>query len=250
MQLFRQWMILGMKRDKAYQKFLQSREKLRRLVRQEERANMKTLLLAIGFLLITSSAWAQKACTRVSATVQTCTATLTWNASVVDATHDAPTSYIVRRADGTGAKVQVGTVPAGTMTLQNVFSDAGNVDHSWDVIAVNSGGQSAPSTSATWTTPAILSQPPNAPSGSTLAAISSSQLQASWRDNSDNEEKFKVVLNGFNPPRQFVNYALANAQNLTVGGLQRNKTYCAKVSALAGGLESAPDNEQCATTKK
>jgi hypothetical protein len=215
---------------------------------------MKKLLFPIaGFIvafLLASPAEAQRTCTRINSTLQTCTATLTWTPGVVDATHDAPTSYIVRRADGTGAKVQVGTVPASTVTLQNVFTDAGNVLHSWDVIAVNSGGQSAPSASVSWTSPAIVSQPPNAPSGSTLAAISPTELQASWRDNSEDETQFKLVTIGFNPPRTLTNFAAANAQNFIVGGLQRNKTYCNTVRAVLGNLESAPDVERCATTRK
>jgi hypothetical protein len=117
----------------------------------------------IAFLWMVSNAEAQKTCTRVSATSQNCTATLDWTASVADATHDAPASYSIRRADGAGAKTQIGTVNVPVVTFQNVFTDAGNVAHCWDVLAVNTAAPSAPSPQACWTTPVIPPLPSNAP---------------------------------------------------------------------------------------
>lgn len=119
--------------------------------------------IALGLLLLPELAEAQKTCTRVSATSQNCTATVDWTASVVDATHDAPATYSIRRADGTGAKTQIGTTTATVLTFQNVFTDAGNVAHCWDVIAVNAAGSSAPSVQVCWTTgpiPALSANPP------------------------------------------------------------------------------------------
>lgn len=123
------------------------------------------LLVPIAYCLLPSTADAQKTCTRVTPTSQNCTATLDWTASVVDATHDAPVSYSIRRADGAGAKAQIGTVNVPIVTLQNVFTDAGNVAHCWDVIAVNTGGASAPSAQACWTTPPVPAAASNPPTG-------------------------------------------------------------------------------------
>jgi hypothetical protein len=125
-------------------------------------------LIVLGFCLLPALAEAQKTCQRVSATSQNCSATLDWPASVADATHDAPTTYDIRRADGTGAKTKIGTVNVPTVTFQNVFNDAGNVAHCWDVVAVNSGGSSAPSPQACWTTPAIAALPANPPASLTV----------------------------------------------------------------------------------
>lgn len=118
----------------------------------------------IGILLMASTAEAQKTCARVSATSQNCTATLDWPASITDATHDAPTSYIIRRADGAGAKTQIGTTTAAVITFQNVFTDAGNINHCWDVLGAIGTVQSATSSpSACWQTPAIAPLPSNPP---------------------------------------------------------------------------------------
>lgn len=126
-------------------------------------------LIVFGFCLLPAMAEAQKTCARVSATSQNCTATVDWTASVVDASHDAPTGYQIRRADGTGAKVQIGTVNVPVITFQNVFTDAGNVAHCWDVIAVNANPTpSAPSPQACWTTPAIVALPANPPASLTV----------------------------------------------------------------------------------
>ena len=120
-------------------------------------------LVAIAYWLLPAPANAQKTCARVTPTSQNCTATIDWTASVVDATHDAPVSYSIRRADGVGAKTQIGTVNVPIVTLQNVFTDAGGIAHCWDVIAVNTGGASAPSTQSCWTTPAIVPVAANPP---------------------------------------------------------------------------------------
>ena len=159
---------------------------------------MKKIYLLAGFLVLLSAsvAWAQKTCTRVNATSQTCTVTITWTASVVDATHDAPTNYAARRSDAGGAKTQIGTVPANTLTLQNVFTDAGNVVHCYDVIAVNTGGSSPPTTpEQCWTTPAIAPAAPNTPSSFQLSALSNSEILLTWKDNSTNETGFQAERN-------------------------------------------------------
>lgn len=208
------------------------------------------LLILLFLLLLAAPAQAQKACTPTTTTTQACTVTLTWTAPAVDATHGAATSYVIRRADGGAAMAQIGTTTAAVLTSQNTFTDVGAIAHCWEVAGVNAGGTGPATPAVCWTSPAISVKPPNAPSGSTLAAISATELQASWRDNSDNEDQFKLVTISQTPPRTIISYAAAGATNFTIGGLQRNKTYCNKVSAMAGPFESMPDIEQCATTRK
>jgi hypothetical protein len=211
---------------------------------------MKALLAIIFLLASASIAEAQKTCTRVTATSQNCSVTFSWSASVVDANHDAPATYVVRRADGGGAPAQIGSVPATTLSLQNVFTDAGNVNHCYDVAAVNSVGSSAPTPVTCWTTPTIVGFPPNAPTGNTLAAISKSELQASWSDNSTDETQFKIALTGTAPPTSLTRLLPPNTQSYVIGGLQKNKTFCSRITALIGSLESPPSNQSCATTQK
>jgi hypothetical protein len=212
---------------------------------------MKALLAIIFLLASASIAEAQKTCTRVTATSQNCSVTFSWNASVVDANHDAPATYVVRRSDGGGAPAQIGApLPATSLSLQNVFTDAGNVNHCYDVTAVNSIGSSPPAPAICWTTPAIVGFPPNAPTGNTLAAISKTELQASWSDNSTDETQFKIALTGTAPPTSLTKLLPPNTQSYTIGGLQKNKTFCSTVYAMNGNLQSLPSNQSCATTQK
>jgi len=90
--------------------------------------------------------------------------------------------------------------------------------------------------------------PPAAPSGFTLSALSQTQIQASWSDNSDNETEFQINLQGYSPPRSIARSAPTNATNLVIGGLQKNKTYCGANVAMNGTAQSDPSNQSCATT--
>jgi hypothetical protein len=134
---------------------------------------MKIFLFAVAFLLLAaSSASAQKTCVKnTNAASQTCTATLTWIASVVDATHDAPALYTPRRADAGGTMTPIGNVLPNILSFQNVFTDTGGVTHCWDVLASNSGGSSGPSPTVCWTTPALQKSPPAAVPNTTLSTL-------------------------------------------------------------------------------
>jgi len=92
--------------------------------------------------------------------------------------------------------------------------------------------------------------PPAAPSGLTTAALSQSSIQASWSDNSDNEDQFRIDLTGFSPPRNFSRVAPANTTSLIIGGLTKNKTYCSTMVSLNIGGVSAPTNQSCTTTMR
>ena len=124
---------------------------------------MKILLILIWLMVLAGIASAQKTCSRVTATSQNCLATVSWTASVVDATHDAPANYVIRRGDGGGAMAQIGSVAATSTSFQNTFTDAGGVAHCWEVVATKAGQSSPPSTQVCWTTPAIAGAAPNAP---------------------------------------------------------------------------------------
>ena len=196
---------------------------------------MKKICLA-GFLVLLSAsvAWAQKTCTRVNATSQTCTVTLTWTASPVDPTHDAPTSYAARRSDAGGAKTQIGTVAASVLTMQNVFTDAGNVIHCYDVLALNTGGSSPPSTpEQCWTTPAIPTLAPNPPTGFQLSALSNTEILLTWKDNSTNETGFQAERNN----KVLAAYAM-NTTAAIDSGLQPRTWYSYRLRALGDQVNS------------
>lgn len=201
-------------------------------------------------LVAWTNAQAQKTCVRNSPTSQICTATVSWTASVVDATHDAPTEYIIERADGGGAKAQIGKVAASITSFQNVFTDAGNVNHCWDARASNSAGVSGPSNDGCWTTPTISVLAPNPPSGATTVALSNSEIQLSWSDNSDNETKFVAEQRAFKPAKTSTISIPADTTSWIARSLRKNSTYCYKLAAVAGTVYSAYTPESCATTRK
>lgn len=194
---------------------------------------------------------AQRTCSRVSSTSQNCLATVSWTASVVDATHDAPANYVIRRSDAGGAMTQIGSVAATSTSFQNTFTDAGNVAHCWTVVATAGGQSSPPSTQACWTTPAITAGgAPNAPVGVSIAALNSSNLRISW-DDSDGETGYEIYGKSSKGQKVYDNL-IALGPDVTTwdwGGRSRYTTYCVKV--LATGNPNSPfSNITCGTTSK
>ena len=94
----------------------------------------------------------------------------------------------------------------------------------------------------------------NAPSGANAVAVSWSQINLSWQDNSSNESGFEVHRSTTGPSVVFALLASAGA-NLTSysnGGLSGSTQYCYKIRAFrtAGGKTtySAFSNTACDTT--
>lgn len=116
------------------------------------------------------------------------------------------------------------------------------------VNAFNAAGVSPYSNVACKTFVAPKLQAPVAPSGLTTAALSSTQGIASWRDNSDNETKFRLRLDQYSPRETRFIDAPADSNSIVLAGLRRNKTYCANVTAMAGDVASEPSNDSCFTT--
>lgn len=101
--------------------------------------------LLVGVLLLASPAWA--------ANVNLNTATFSWTAPVVDATHGAPASYTMKCGPTTGTypttfSVSAFPLPPPTSTLVKNVVGAGT----WFcvVTAVNAGGESPPSNEITF----------------------------------------------------------------------------------------------------
>src|SRR5678815_3595810 len=144
---------------------------------------MKTFLILLALVLFPALANAQLTCTRVTATSQNCLVTVTWQPSVIDSNHPAPTNYIIRRADAGGTATVISTVAGNVNSFQNTFTDAGKVSHCWDLIAsITADGQSQPSNGACWTSPAVVTVSPNTPPGVTLSSISPNTLRITWDD--------------------------------------------------------------------
>jgi len=75
------------------------------------------------------------------------------------------------------------------------YSDTGlkaDTEYFYQVRACNKDGCSGFSEIASATTQPSPQIPPNAPSGLSASALSSSQILLTWQDNSDNEDGFKI----------------------------------------------------------
>jgi len=217
-----------------------------------EMMKLKFLLLACALLALPALAEAQKTCTPLTATTQNCVVTLTWTITV-DETHPAPTSVQVRRADGTGAMTVIGTVTPPINTLQNSFTDSGNVAHCWDAVAVLAANSSVPSNKDCWTSPAIVVQGPlvpATPSGFSVSAISSGTIELSWAI-TDMAEAYKWQRRKGNQPKIIeATGTLANVTTYRDSSLRRGTTYCYDVAAINVSGISAATPVLCATTRR
>lgn len=84
---------------------------------------------------------------------------------------------------------------------------------------------------------------PNAPSNLSASAVSQSQINLSWNDNSDNESGFKIYRNG-----SYIGVAGANITSFYDYDLACGTTYSYYVKAYNSGGESGPSNTASATT--
>lgn len=210
---------------------------------------MKKFLLAIVIvigLLAYQEAQAQLTCSPVTTSSQNCLVTVTWTASLVDATHLAPTGYIIRRSDAGGSKNQIGTTVAPVVSFQNTFTDTGGVAHCWDAIATLVTGtttiQSAPSQQACWTSPVIANMPPNAPGTPTLSSIKKDSITISWADNSVNEDGFAVIRKHSYDVEKVL-LAQPNQKSVTDTGLATYTSYRYQVASFNKDGFSKPSAE-------
>src|SRR5205085_240317 len=113
------------------------------------------------------------------------------------------------------------------------------------VTASNAAGESAPSNTATVTTPA----PPAAPSNlAAAAAASGSRVDLTWADNASNEDGFKVYYSSGGASYTVLATAAANATAYTWTRAAPGTTYSFRVTAYNAAGESAPSNTPTVTT--
>jgi predicted phage tail protein len=146
------------------------------------------------------------------------------------------TGFIVGRSTVSGGPY---TDVAGLVANSTSYSDSGlaaNTTYYYVVRATGSGGDSANSAQASATT---LGTAPNAPSGLTATAASSTQINLSWTDNSSNETGFRVEKSTDNVNfTQFVSLS-ANVTSTSATGLNGSTTYYFRVRAYNASGNSA-----------
>ena len=98
-------------------------------------------------------------------------------------------SFSIERSDAGAAFMQVGTVGPG-VTAYSDITVMPNTTYAYRVQAINPAGSSSYTNTATVTTPPV---PPATPTGLTATAISSSQVDLHWTDNSGDEDGFELL---------------------------------------------------------
>ncbi|AXA36788.1 N-acetylmuramoyl-L-alanine amidase [Candidatus Sumerlaea chitinivorans] len=155
-------------------------------------------------------------------------------------------NFIVARATTSGGPyTDIATLGVNVTS----YSDTGlspNTTYYYVVRASNSAGASANSSQASATT---LPNPPAAPSGLSATAVSSSQINLTWTDNSTNESNF-VVARSTTSGGPYTDIATlpANTTSYSNTGLSANTTYYYVVRATNAGGSSANSNQASATT--
>jgi titin len=159
--------------------------------------------------------------------------------------------YRVQRSpDGLSGWVQVGATGQGVVS----FSDTGlavSTTYFYRVVAGNGGGDSAPSAVVSATTAAPPPPPPSAPeapSGVTAVAVSSSQVDLGWQDVAG-ESGYTVQrsLNGVSGWDQ-VGTTGQDVVSFSDTGLAASTAYFYRVVASNGGGDSPPSAVVSATT--
>lgn len=111
------------------------------VTRGRNRSTARIAAAVCGLVILLACATHRPFVVQIHAQSLPVTKALAWDASVVDATHTAPTTYDVR-LDG----ALVASVPAATLTQNITFATVG--PHTLTVTAVNTWGSSAASTLA------------------------------------------------------------------------------------------------------
>jgi chitodextrinase len=120
-------------------------------------------------------------------------------------------------------------------------------DDSAGVSCLYGSGPCNPSPSCTRPPPPPPS-PPAAPTALQAAALTTSQIQLGWRDNSNNETSFRIEMRSGGGAFSEISSTNANSTGVSIPGLQAATTYTFRVRARNGSGNSAYTNEASATT--
>jgi hypothetical protein len=153
---------------------------------------------------------------------------------------------IERSTDGVNF-TQIAAAPANATTYSNTGLTASTLYY-YRVFAYNTAGNSAsPSNTASATT--LAPPAPNAPSGLTATAVSTSQINLTWADNASNEDGFKIERSTDGVNFTQIATVAANATSYSNIGLTASTLYYYRVFAYnANGNSASPSNTASATT--
>lgn len=166
---------------------------------------------------------------------------LSWNDNSGD-----EDNFIIERDGGSGFS-QIATVGANVTS----YNDTGlnpSTTYTYRVAASNGVGTSGYSNQASATTDAPPPTIPNAPSSLSATDVSSSQIDLSWTDNSNDEDNFVIERDGGSGFVQIATVG-ANVTSYSDNGLAASTTYTYRVAASNTAGTSAFSNQASATTQ-
>lgn len=169
---------------------------------------------------------------------------LNWNDNSIN-----ETNFVVeRKLEGESYVVVAGDVAAGTTTYTDITVEEGK-KYYYKVKAINLNGDSEYSNEASVTVPPC-GFPPAAPSNLTATAVSETEIQISFEDNSDNEDGFKVERKEPGGTYELIAVLPAGTTTHKDTGLSPNTIYYYRAIAYNSYGTSAYSNEANAITKK
>ncbi len=167
---------------------------------------------------------------------------LSWTETSTDVT-----GFKIERKTGSGTYAQIGTALANA-TSYNDTNLTANTSYTYRVRATNAGGDSNYSNEANVTT--LQNPPPNAPSGLTAKAVSASEIDLTWTDNSNNETNFILERSTTSTFANITPFTLpANTTSYSDHvGLLPGTRYYYRVKATNNAVDSAYSDPVSATT--
>ena len=161
---------------------------------------------------------------------------LSWNDN-----SDNEAGFCIERRPQGGSYAQIAVVVADTTGYADTDVGA-STTYCYRVRAYNSAGDSAYCEEACAMTTGVV---PNAPSGLNAAAVSSSRIDLSWSDNSNDETGFKIERRDDGGYVQIVMLG-ANVADYADTGVTSGTTYCYRVRACNTTGDSGYCAEACA----
>ncbi|MFP4202482.1 MAG: fibronectin type III domain-containing protein, partial [Candidatus Acetothermia bacterium] len=117
---------------------------------------------------------------------------------------------------------------------------SGSKSYSYEVAAFNEAGESSATSGVSVDTPAEI---PSAPGRLETSAVSPTEIELTWEDNSENEEGFRIYRNG-----NKVETVGANTTSYVHDDLRAETRYCYRIVAYNETGESDSSNRNCAMT--
>ena len=173
------------------------------------------------------------------------TATATWSGTSMASPHVAGVAALVLESAPSSTPSQVASAILNGATLNKVTS-AGTGSPNRLLYSLMSGGGSGGDTGGGSVTEP---QAPAAPSELRGSALSRSDISLSWKDNSNNEDSFRIYIWTGTALPSLLGSVAANSTGVRVGKLRSKTTYRFRVTAFNGAGESLASNEVSVTTK-